>query len=225
MREGLRRGNNMTENYIEVWDRIAPKFANAKVGKTCPEQEKVLLEELERSTSVLDVGCANGKHVFFLARQGFTATGVDLSKQMIKIAERGLETEKLKANFLVGDATNLEFPDKSFDYVISMGNTIGSIPGAKSRSGPRPRLRALKEMIRIARKKIILELVKSDTTEETKARYRFSDETYVVKRWDEKEISNISNELGYEPDIKRGRGALIADYFFYAIINLEGGYR
>lgn len=207
----------MTENYIEVWDKIAPKFAKAKVSKTHPEQEKILLEELEKGSSVLDVGCANGKHVFFLARQGFTATGVDLSKQMIKIAKKGLKEEKLKANFLVGDAIKLEFPDKSFDYVTSMGNTIGSIPGARSRS----RLKALKEIIRIARKKIILELVKSDTTKETKAKYRFSNETYMTKRWDEKEISNIFNELGYKVNIKRGRKALIANYFFYVIINLK----
>ena len=209
----------MVENYIEVWDKIAPKFAKAKVGRTHPEQEKVLLEELGEGTSVLDVGCANGKHVFFLASRGFTATGVDLSKQMIEIAEKGLGEEKLEANFLVGDATNLEFPDKSFDYVISMGNAFGSIAGAGS--GSEPRLRALKEMIRVARRKIILELVKSGTTGETKARYRFSDEYYAIKRWDEKEISNIFDELGYEVNIKRGRRALIADYFFYAIINLE----
>jgi ubiquinone/menaquinone biosynthesis C-methylase UbiE len=207
----------MTEDYIEVWDKIAPRFAKAKISKTHPEQEKILLEELEKGSSVLDVGCANGKHVFFLARQGFTATGVDLSKQMIKIARKGLKEEKLKANFLVGDAIKLEFPDKSFDYVTSMGNTIGSISGARSR----PRLKALKEIIRIARKKIILELVKSDTTKETRAKYRFSNETYMTKRWDEKEISNIFNELGYKVNIKRGRKALIANYFFYVIINLN----
>ncbi len=205
----------MTENYIEVWDKIAPKFAKAKVSKIHPEQGKILLEELEKGSSVSDVGCANGKHVFFLARQGFTATGVDLSKQMVKIAKKRLKEEKSKAKFLVGDATKLEFPDKSFDYVTSMGNTVGSIPGARSR------LKALKEIIRIARKKIILELVKSDTTKETRAKYRFSNETYMTKRWDEKEISNIFNDLGYKVNIKRGRKALIANYFFYVIINLK----
>jgi len=205
----------MRENYIEVWDRIAPKFAKAKVSKTHPEQEKILLEEFEKGLSVLDVGCANGKHVFFLASQGFKATGVDLSNQMIKIAKNELKKKKLKANFVVGDATKLDFPDKSFDYVIAMGNSIGSIPSAKSR------LKALKELTRIAREKIILELVKSDTTKETKAKYKFSNETYIVKRWYEKEISDIFNKLGYKVNIKKGRKALIANYFFYVIINLK----
>lgn len=207
----------MKRDYIKIWDKIAPKFAKGKVSKTHPRQERLLLEELEKDSSVLDVGCANGKHVFFLAKCGFRATGLDLSEEMIKIAMDRSKKEKLKVNFVVGDATKLNFPDQSFDYVICMGNALGSIPGIKER------LKALNEMFRVARRKIILELVKSDTTEETKSRYKFlnKDESYFVKRWGEKEISAIIKKLGYDVRIKKGRKSVIAKYFFYVIVNLN----
>lgn len=207
----------MKQDYIKIWDKIASKFAKGKVSKTHPQQERLLLEELEKDSSVLDVGCANGKHVFFLAKCGFRATGLDLSEEMIKIAVDRSKKEKLKVNFVVGDATKLNFPDQSFDYVICMGNALGSIPDTKQR------LKALNEMFRVARRKIVLELVKSDTTEETKSRYKFlnKDEGYFAKRWDEKEISAIIKKLRYDVRIKKGRKAVIAKYFFYVIVNLN----
>lgn len=207
----------MKQDYIKIWDKMASKFAKGKVSKTHPQQERLLLEELEKDSSVLDVGCANGKHVFFLAKYGFRATGLDLSKEMIRIAVERAKKEELKVNFVVGDATKLNFPDQSFDYVICMGNVLGSIPGVKQRE------KALNEIFRVARNEIILELVKSDTTKETKSRYKFlnKDESYFVKRWDEKEISAIIKRLGYDARIKKGRKSVIAKYFFYVIVNLN----
>jgi len=202
------------KDYIKTWDKIAHKFSKGKVDNTHPEQEALLLSELEVGSSVLDVGCATGKHVLFLAKHGFKATGVDLSSEMIKIASG--KNKSKNATFALGDATKLDFPNKSFDYVISMGNTLGSIPGEDQR------IKALREIIRVARKKVILELVKSNSTKEVVDKYTFlsKNEGYITKRWNENEISDIIKSLSYEPKIKKGRKSLIANYFFYVIVSL-----
>lgn len=205
------------KDYIKVWDNIAPKFSKSILKDTHPDNEKQLLRELKKGSSVLEVGCANGKYVSFLSRHGFKAVGIDISEKMIEIAKKELKKNKLNAKFFVMDATRLYFSDKSFDYLISTGNVLGSIPGSEQR------IKALKEMMRVTRKKIILELVKSDSIEETKARYNFLDESesYIVKRWSEEEILKILKSLDCSGKIIKGRKALIADYFFYVIINLE----
>ncbi|MEX0916602.1 MAG: class I SAM-dependent methyltransferase [Candidatus Spechtbacterales bacterium] len=206
----------MGKKYIETWDKIAEKFEEGKIAHTHPEQEVLLLQEMEVKSSVLDVGCATGKHTLFLASKGFDATGSDLSEEMVRIAKQKASKEGSSAKFVVEDATVLTFEDKSFDYVISFGNTLGSIPGKDERRN------ALKEMLRVGRKKLILELLKSDTVEEVRSKYTFlgEEESYPAKRWDEEEITEALKTLGYEARIQRGRKSVIADYFFYVIVDI-----
>lgn len=46
-------------------------------------------------------------------------TGIDLSPLMLEIARRRARELGLKANLAVGDAQRLDFPDGSFDTVVS----------------------------------------------------------------------------------------------------------
>jgi len=70
---------------------------------------------------ILDAGCGNGKHVVFLAEQGFEVYGVDISEEAIKIASAWLSLKRLKATLQVGDITSLPYPDEYFDVIISHG--------------------------------------------------------------------------------------------------------
>lgn len=205
--------------YFEVWNKIAGRYAKDSVtGKTHPEEESVLLQEMKRRSSVLDVGCASGAHVVFLAKKGFNVTGIDLAERMIEAAKANIGKSRVKAEVRVGDATKLDFPDKSFDYVICMGNSLGAIPGNRSRQ------KALREMVRVARKKVILELLKSDTIAEVRNKYWFSDnrEHYIAKRWNEEEIAGILNKLKLRFNIRIGRKSLMEKYIFYAMVETGG---
>lgn len=72
-----------------MWDKIADKYSRDSVtSRFHPEQEKILLAELEENSSVLDVGCSIGCHVMFLAEKGFNVVGVDYSRKMIEIAKK-----------------------------------------------------------------------------------------------------------------------------------------
>jgi SAM-dependent methyltransferase len=70
---------------------------------------------------VLDAGCGNGRHVVFLAEQGFDVYGIDISEEAIEIASAWLAKEGLKANLQVGDLRKLPFANDYFDVVISFG--------------------------------------------------------------------------------------------------------
>ena len=78
---------------------------------------------LNSSSRVLDVGCAKG---FFLhdlqeALPGIDVNGIDISQYAI---ENSIESVQSKVR--VGDARLLEFPDNSFDFVMSI-NTIHNL--------------------------------------------------------------------------------------------------
>lgn len=67
---------------------------------------------------VLDIGCGTGAFIACFTERGYQAVGVDFSASMLKAARKS--TRGMAIEFVLGDATNgLQFPDKSFDLVLS----------------------------------------------------------------------------------------------------------
>jgi SAM-dependent methyltransferase len=66
----------------------------------------------------LDLGCGTGRAIPLLAAAGWRVTGVDVSLDQLRVAERhaGQEVEQL----LQADAHGLPFEDGSFDAVVSI---------------------------------------------------------------------------------------------------------
>ncbi len=70
---------------------------------------------------VLEVGCGRGSLSSYFSEAGFECTLLDLSPDVIEIAKEIFAHNNLSANFLVGDAYDLELDDNSFDLVFSIG--------------------------------------------------------------------------------------------------------
>jgi SAM-dependent methyltransferase len=72
---------------------------------------------------VLEVGCGPGRLSLRLARShGFDVTGLDLDPAMIERARANAGREgdgARRPSFVVGDVTELTFPDETFDLVVS----------------------------------------------------------------------------------------------------------
>jgi SAM-dependent methyltransferase len=70
---------------------------------------------------VLDVGCGTGENALYLAGNGFSVIGVDLSNRAIAAARAKVAERKLKVDFRAGNALSLDFKNDSFDNVIDSG--------------------------------------------------------------------------------------------------------
>ncbi len=72
---------------------------------------------------VLDVGCANGRSTFRLARPGITVVGLDISEVMVRDAVRIANGQGLHAwtSFLVADADAFPFADEQFNCAMTYG--------------------------------------------------------------------------------------------------------
>jgi ubiquinone/menaquinone biosynthesis C-methylase UbiE len=76
--------------------------------------------ELAPGDRVLDVGCGVGGDVLDVAAMvgpAGVAVGVDVSEAMVREARRRAAAARRRAEFYVGDATNLPFPSGWFDAV------------------------------------------------------------------------------------------------------------
>jgi len=81
-------------------------------------EEMVKYYGLKPSDSILDVGCGKGflLYEFTLVIPGVSVAGLDISSYAVHHAK-----EEIKPFLQVGNATHLPFPDKSFDFVVSLG--------------------------------------------------------------------------------------------------------
>ena len=69
---------------------------------------------------VLDAGCGAGRHVGYLAREGFHVYGIDRLESAVLKTKALLAAERLEANVQLLDLRNpLPFPDDHFGFVLS----------------------------------------------------------------------------------------------------------
>lgn len=124
------------------YDDFATRY-EAERRTVRPDGYHALIDDLEvdfalrygRGGDVLEVGCGTGLILQRLAPSCRSARGVDLSPGMLdKARERGLDVQ-------VGSATELPFPDDSFDMVCSF-KVLAHVPDIR---------RALQEMVRVTK--------------------------------------------------------------------------
>lgn len=72
----------------------------------------------KNSNSILNLGCGTGNHDFIFADKGYAVTGIDLSKDMVDIAN-GKKTDQNNPEFVQGDIRSASL-NKKFDVVISL---------------------------------------------------------------------------------------------------------
>lgn len=96
-----------------------------------------------RAVRLLDLGCGTGTHAWFMAREGFRVSAIDLSPTAIERARARFSAENLEGDLCVGDVAQLPWPDGTFDGVVDSA-AITCSPLATMRTIVRDVYRVLK---------------------------------------------------------------------------------
>lgn len=73
-----------------------------------------------RGKTVLDLGCGSGENIVPLAERGARVTGIDISPELIALAQQRLVLAGLKATVKAGSAYETGLPDASVDVIFCM---------------------------------------------------------------------------------------------------------
>ena len=117
-----------------VWDEVFRQQGH--VFREPHEDLTAVVEPLRArgAATVLDLGSGTGRHLIYLARQGFAVHGLDDSPEGIALARDWLAAEGLSADIQLGNMLErLPYDDAVFDAVISVQvihhGTIAAIRG------------------------------------------------------------------------------------------------
>ncbi len=136
------------ERIVNYWGKRSDSFLSQKRQELHSAMAERWIKEIRKQLPegkklrILDVGCGAGFFSVLLAREGHQVTGIDLTPDMIKNARQLAEEEKVSCEFQVMDAENPNFPDETFDVVISR-NLTWTLPHVKH---------AYKEWVRVLKK-------------------------------------------------------------------------
>ncbi|MEI7690528.1 MAG: methyltransferase domain-containing protein [bacterium] len=156
--------------------------------------------QIRKGSKILDLGCGNGRVIEILEKFNISYTGLDISENLIKLAQKKYPDK----NFIVSDLLKTPLSDDEFDYVLSIA-TLHHIPSEEQR------LNAFLEINRILRPGgTILITV-----------WYFWDDPVFKKEMDEKYISQESTktELEYGDFLKPWKDNnknVLAERYFHA---------
>ena len=101
--------------FYQIYDSLREMNEPPDFAKTLHEYERFL------GKRVLEVGCGNGYTLGKFAQAGAEVYGIDVTETAVDISRKRFEYQKLKGNFIVGNAENLPYETNFFDCVCSMG--------------------------------------------------------------------------------------------------------
>lgn len=115
-----------------------------------PTRNKVVeIANVRRGSKILDVATGTGELVFAFAEKGLATTGIDLSKDMLRIARKNNKYEN--ASFEIADAAKMPFKENFFE-VTCISLALHDMP-------PLIREEVLREIARVTKSQGIIIIV------------------------------------------------------------------
>mgnify|MGYP002795994821 FL=1 len=136
------------ERIVHYWEKRSSDFLAHKREELHSAMAERWMKEIRAQLPagerlrILDVGCGAGFFSVLLAKEGHRVTGVDLTPDMIENAKILAAEENADCEFIVMDAENVDFPDGTFDVVISR-NLTWTLPHVR---------RAYRDWVRVLKK-------------------------------------------------------------------------
>lgn len=109
------------KNFAELYDSIQ---GHRDLAREVDRLQEVFNETIDMHAAILDVGCGTGLHAIELGKRGYEVTGIDLSPDMIAVAQQ----KKSNVTFVcadIGEAGQLG----PFDACVSLYNVINCLNG------------------------------------------------------------------------------------------------
>lgn len=135
-----------TKNLFKRW---APLYNIMELFVSKVRLQVVDFINAKQGSKILDIATGTGKQAFAFAKKGFDVVGIDLSDDMLRIANK--MNKYANVEFKVADATNIPFDDNCFD-VTCISLALHDMPLSV-------RKKVLEEMVRVTKSTGIIAII------------------------------------------------------------------
>lgn len=179
------------KNYNSYYEKIGNEYNNIRLDEKNDRENVINLIKHyvnKKNAKILDIGCGTGKYGEMLKECGYQVIGIDKSITQVEQAKKIIEAS-------VGDATNLSFPNNSFD-ACSMIIMIQQL-------AKKERIKAFKEAYRVLKENGSL-IIKTCSHEDLTYRYtaKFFPKTLDIDKSRYPDIKDLKEELAIFPKIE-----------------------
>lgn len=134
-------------NMKRFCDDISEKYAELLKNKLEAKEFEIVKKYIKKNHKILDLCCGTGRYLIPLTKSGYKIEGIDFSEGMIKQAEQQAREEQVEISIEQEDATSINRKNESYDIVLLLGDSLGSIPSKSNRQ------KAIDEVYRILKHK------------------------------------------------------------------------
>jgi len=117
----MTRAYRRDETVVSSWDDSYQNTPPWDIGRPQPALVGIVEKSEVKGSRGLDVGCVTGENAIFLAENGFSVTGLDVSRKALETAKAKAMQRRVKVDLRVGSALAMDFPEGSFDTTIDSG--------------------------------------------------------------------------------------------------------
>jgi ubiquinone/menaquinone biosynthesis C-methylase UbiE len=196
---------------VATYNKIARKYAQ-QYSSVVSDYSYInkFLSYLPKGAKILDVGCGPGNFTNYLQKKGFNIEGIDLSREMIKIAK----LKNPQGHFKIMDMRKLKYDDASFEGLLAAHSLI-HIP-----SGEIPQ--TLKEFYEILKPGGAMMIIAQEGEPDKIVNEPLKkDEKIFINFFSPKRLSNFVTDAGFQieyiKEVKRPNPYLLGDKAIYLI--------
>lgn len=115
--ELLREPQEFWNDFYKNQSKQVPFFVNK------PDENLVsyIVDKRIRTGEALDLGCGAGRNAIYLAKQGFSVVGVDLSDNALSWAKQRTQGTDLSIQWMCANIFELDLQENSFDLIYDSG--------------------------------------------------------------------------------------------------------
>jgi SAM-dependent methyltransferase len=120
------------------------------IGELVADEEARLIVEFAgdvAGAAVLDAGTGTARAALALATRGARVTGLDYSREMLRVGQARVARTQAAVRLLRGDAQRLPFADRRFDVTVSV-RLLMHVPDWRQ---------ALTELCRVTRRRVVID--------------------------------------------------------------------
>lgn len=167
------------KQYVDYLEERLPQYLLTK-----------FISGLPAKAVVLDAGCAGGRDSVYLAEEGLDVKGIDISKEILKIARKRAKDKGMKVVFRNNSVDKITYKDEYFQGIWCM-DTLTHISSKDIRL-------VLKELSRVLQKEGILFISTLAGEGEGMAQMEYMQEKVFCARHNQPEIEEKLRELGFD---------------------------